>query len=220
MSLLLAVAVASALAAIGTPYRTYEAWWSWNHVRAVLGLMLYFFAAGAGGGVVGWGSGRLSGAVATQPWWLRGLVYGFLGAALLRASVRVKADAVRTKGTVVEQTVSALGLLLSWVTSFLDYGAQRGANQWFSALVEEDLLYQSLTIKADIEGRDLPGGTRKQLTTNFATAAEQLTSDLPATKEQGHARLVGFCSSYVTDEHVPKGLFVDNGRTRMKPKQS
>lgn len=216
MALLLAVLVASVMAVMGTPFRTYESWWSWNRPAAVGGLVLYFLGAGGGAGVVGWLSGRVSGALASQAWWIQGVGYGLAGAALVRAGVRVKPNDVHARGSEVEQTVSALGYVLSWATELLDDQAQKSAHAWFVTLIDDDLLFQSQQIKAHLLRRDISDSVKKSTAKTFVEAAKKVRID--ADRDEGRAQLADFCAVYVAKQHMSKGTFIAAGRTQRLPK--
>lgn len=213
-TLLLAISVASVMAAVGTPFRIYECWWSWNRKVAAVGLVLYFVVGGGGSGLVGWLGGQVTGAVASSDWRLRGVLFGLTGAALVRAALPVKPNEGKS-GTAVQQTVSALGWLLSYIRDLLDEKTRTTSQNWFNALADDDLLFQSQQIRAHILSRGLSDRDAMKIVRKFAEAAQKIR--VQADRDEGRAQMSTFCAFYVAGEHLSKGIFVSTGRTRRLP---
>ena len=131
MSLLIAVATATALAAFGVPYRHFQCWVSRARFRAVAFVFLYFALAGVGGGLVGWGSAQLAGTQIPGQLEAQGLVFGLAGSLALRADFRSgkpgAAERGRNRSPEIGNAASILGTSLRWTMTALDEisGARR-----------------------------------------------------------------------------------------------
>lgn len=207
----IAIAAAAVIAVFSFPFRLYQCWYSWNRLGTNLGLLLYLAIAGIGGGFIGWLTATLTSTRPTSFELVNGVLFGIGGALILRADFRPLVSlsngprqASPSKFVPLREATSALSASLNWVAALQDDLLARRAQRSLDASPDDALARQAYSIAAHIGNRkDCTQAAKNKMGEKLTTAMVSLRKQSDD-REEARAQIIAFCTSYITEQHLPK----------------
>lgn len=133
-------------------FRVWACWWSWTGGWARTGALVWLICIGAGGGLLGWFAGQ-GGGSPTGRLLIDGVLFGIIGAAILRVDVGPSQVGRSTKGVEVQALGGGRSLLraaLQWLRNALDDELKRQASRYLHELPTAQLTQLANGVLGDI----------------------------------------------------------------------